>query len=95
MISLKYVRARVLVTGKVQGVFYRQTARDKALKFGLTGWVRNLPNGNVEIVLEGSEEKIKEMVEWCKIGPFNAVVNDVKIEIKEHKGEFDDFSILR
>lgn len=65
----------------------------KANSLGLKGWVRNLETGEVEAIFEGSEDKVREMLDWCKKGPSFARVDDVKVEISDHKGEFDDFEI--
>ena len=62
------VRARVLVSGKVQGVFYRDTTKKEAEKRGLRGWVRNLRDGRVEAVFEGDPAMVDEMVAWCRLG---------------------------
>lgn len=62
------VRARVLVSGKVQGVFYRDTTKKEADRRGLHGWVRNLRDGRVEAVFEGPEAEVAAMVAWCRIG---------------------------
>lgn len=61
-------RARVLVSGKVQGVFYRDTTKKEADRRGVRGWVRNLRDGRVEAVFEGPAEKVEEMVAWCRVG---------------------------
>jgi len=88
---LKFVRAHVIISGDVQNIGFRFNTRIKARNLGLTGWVRNLPNGNVETVFEGPEDKVKEIIEWCKKGPSFARVDDVKIELSEYKGEFENF----
>ena len=67
----------LLIQGKVQGVFYRASARDKAMELGLTGWVKNTQDGDVEIVTSGDKESIKKFIEWCRKGPSRAVVKDV------------------
>ncbi|MBC7074140.1 acylphosphatase [Candidatus Parcubacteria bacterium] len=86
-------RAHVLVSGKVQGVFFRQNTFQRAKKLGLFGWVCNTKDGRVEAVFEGEEEKIKEILEWIKIGPPLAKVEKVDITWEEFKGEFKDFEI--
>ena len=91
MILLKFSRAHVLITGDVQGVSFRYYTVEKAKTLELKGWVRNLPSGEVEAVFEGVEDKIKEMVEWCKKGPWLARVNKVKVEFSDYKGEFENF----
>lgn len=87
------VRAHILVSGRVQGVFYRRNAQDKAREFGLTGQVHNLVDGGVEIVCEGDKEKIEQFIEWCKQGPLMAKVGSCEVEYEEYKGKFDDFEI--
>ncbi len=91
MILLKFVRAHVIISGLVQGVSFRSYTKFKAKALGLKGWVRNLPTGEVEAVFEGPEDKVKEILEWCKRGPPLAKVDDLKVEFSEYKGEFDDF----
>tara|TARA_Y100000034_G_C6668879_1_gene293521 strand:- start:274 stop:537 length:264 start_codon:yes stop_codon:yes gene_type:complete len=81
---------KIIIFGKVQGVFFRDGVRKKALELRLKGYVKNV-NETVEVVLEGNESSIKEMLEFCKKGPVGADVKEV--EIKEFKGEFDDFGI--
>jgi acylphosphatase len=77
-------RAHVLVSGDVQGVFFRATTRDMASRLGLGGWVRNTSSGKVEAVFEGDREKVQEMVEFCTRGPPGAHVDDV--EVRWEKG---------
>ena len=93
MISLKFIRAHVIISGDVQGVSFRYYAREKANSLGIKGWVRNLPSEEVEAVFEGFEDGIKEMVEWCKKGPWLAKVNNVRVEFSDYKGEFERFEV--
>ncbi|HIE34064.1 MAG TPA: acylphosphatase [Candidatus Altiarchaeales archaeon] len=86
-------RVHVFISGRVQGVFFRASTRDKALELGLTGWVRNLPDDRVEAVFEGEEEKVKEMLKWCNKGPAFASVSDVEYTIEKPTGEFSSFEI--
>jgi acylphosphatase len=86
-------RVQVLISGRVQGVFYRARTRDQALARGLTGWVRNLPDGRVAAVFEGDREQIEGMLAWCRIGPSYAAVDEVLTDWQPYKGEFQDFSI--
>lgn len=86
-------RAHILISGIVQGVAFRYYAQRIAQHLNLRGWVRNCWDGRVEILVEGEEEKIKELVEWCHQGPPSAVVEGVVIEWQEYKGEYKDFSI--
>lgn len=89
------VRAHVIVSGKVQGVFFRQNTLDKAVKRGVTGWVRNRRDGNVEAVFEGKKKDVEDIVKWCRKGPEYAKVKDVKFVSGEYTGEFSAFVILR
>lgn len=73
-------RARVRVQGSVQGVFFRVETRDRARSLGVSGWVRNLHDGAVEAVFEGTEERVESMVEWCRRGPAGAQVASVDVD---------------
>jgi len=88
---LKFVRAHVIISGKVQGVGFRFHTRIKARNLGLKGWVRNLDNGDVEAVFEGQEDKVKEMIGWCKNGEHHAIVKDIKTDFEDYTGEFESF----
>jgi acylphosphatase len=68
---------RLNVEGKVQGVFYRQSTKEKATAIGLKGTVKNLPGGNVEIIATGTAEQLEELIQWCNQGPSRAVVTKV------------------
>ncbi len=70
-------RKRVLISGRVQGVFFRDSTREKARTLGLAGWVRNLPDGGVEAVFEGDGDRAEEMLAWCEEGPPDARVQNV------------------
>jgi acylphosphatase len=74
------VRYRVLITGQVQGVGYRITCRRVALKHGVRGWVRNLPDGRVEAVFEGPADEVEHLLEWARHGPGLAAVADVTVQ---------------
>ena len=88
------VRTRVLVTGRVQGVGFRWAVEDEARDAGVTGWVRNLPDGRLEAVFEGEEESVRRMVGFCRRGPAVARVDDVAIIKEEYTGKFEGFFIL-
>ena len=90
---MKFARAHAFISGEVQGVGFRFHTQIKALNLGLKGWVKNLDNGDVEAVFEGEEDKVKEMIEWCKKGPWLAKVNNVKVEFSDYKCEFEVFEI--
>jgi acylphosphatase len=87
------VRAHLFITGRVQGVFFRACTREEAQKRKLTGWVKNLPDGRVEAILEGEEESVQSMISWCHSGPDHAAVTDVAVEIGESRNEDCDFDI--
>lgn len=76
----------ILVTGKVQGVFYRASTRQKAEELNIKGFAQNLPNGNVLIEAEGEEEQLIKLVAWCRQGPARANVSEVKVERGEVTG---------
>jgi acylphosphatase len=86
-------RCHIFVSGRVQGVFFRQNTLKKAKELKLKGWVRNTEDKKVEAVFEGEKEKIEKMLDWIKIGPPLARVEDIKIEWEEFKDEFEDFKI--
>ncbi len=83
----------ILISGKVQGVYFRQNLKQIAKRHNVNGWVKNLENGKVEAVLEGEANDIKEVVEWCHVGPSGARVDNVDVRFEEYKGEFDSFTI--
>jgi len=87
------VRAHVFVSGMVQGVFFRSETQYEAKKRGVKGWVRNLPDGRVEAVFEGEEEKVKELINFCKHGPPGARVTSVEVRWENYTGEFKNFEI--
>ena len=86
-------RIHILISGQVQGVFFRAFVRDKALSVGLKGYVRNTEDKNVEVVAEGHEFMLKRLVELCKKGPAGSVVREIKIKFEQFKGEFNTFRI--
>jgi acylphosphatase len=86
-------RARVRISGRVQGVYFRAYARDAGRLIGIEGWVRNLPDGRVEAVFEGDAQKVEEMIEWCRNGSPLSRVEAVDIEYETYTGEFKSFSI--
>jgi len=79
----------------VQGVLFRREITDIARRVGITGWVRNLPDGRVEAVAEGDKEMLEELVGFCRVGPSGARVSGVDVEWSEFKGEFRGFKIIR
>jgi acylphosphatase len=86
-------RAHVIISGRVQGVFYRAETQRAALRLGVCGWVRNRPEGTVEAIFEGDTHIVKKAIEWCRQGPEMASVTDVTVQWQDFTGEFDDFSI--
>lgn len=87
-------RVSLYITGRVQGVFYRRSAQKKANELGVTGWVKNLEDGNVEAVAEGRNEAVDEFISWSKQGPLMADVKEVTVRDSEYKREWDDFKVL-
>ena len=83
----------LIIHGFVQGVFYRASTRDTALMLGLKGWVRNLPDGNVEAVFEGPIDKLQKAVEWCLEGPPGARVTKIDQKWADYSGEFSGFEV--
>jgi len=88
------IRARVIVSGRVQGVWFRGTACERARELGVSGWVRNRPDGNVEAVIEGPRRQVRQMVAWCYRGPRMAQVQHVDLAWEEPTGEFAGFSVV-
>ncbi len=86
-------KVHVIISGRVQGVWFRADTKQTAEQLGITGWVRNTFDGNVEAVFEGDEENIKEMLDWCHHGPPSAEVENVEIEKQTPSNGFDGFSI--
>jgi len=88
------VRARVIVRGLVQGVFFRDTCRRTAAMLGVTGWVRNRRDGAVEAVFEGADAQVQAMVDWCRSGPPMAQVERIESQVEPPEG-FATFEIRR
>lgn len=87
MTEHKHVRAHVVISGRVQGVCFRAYTVDEATAAGLTGWVRNTPDGQVEAVFEGDKSAVEAIIDWCRHGPPAARVNNVEIIWGEPQGE--------
>lgn len=81
------------VSGRVQGVFFRDETQELAVMQGVTGWVRNLPDGRVEAVFEGEKDKVDRLVEFCRRGPRGARVTRVDVSLEDYTGEFRDFQV--
>jgi acylphosphatase len=86
-------RAHVFVSGRVQGVFFRVGAQQKARELGLTGWVHNTVDGKVEGICEGEKERVEQFVAWCRQGTQGAKVENCEVTHEEYKGEFHGFEI--
>jgi len=89
------VRARLLVHGRVQGVFFRGAMCDEARRFGVRGWVRNCPDGTVEAVAEGARAAVDRLIVWAHQGPPGALVTNVDVTWEPAGSELSDFRILR
>jgi len=87
-------RVRVLIEGRVQGVFFRASTRDEARARGLNGWARNLPDGRVEALFEGDKRVVEDMLTWCHKGPAYAHVDHVEVEWQPYQGDLTDFRIV-
>lgn len=87
-------RTHILVTGKVQGVFFRQATKVVAIKNNVNGWVKNLENSQVEILLEGEETDVNSVVGWCRNGPANSRVDKIEINQQIFVGELLNFEVL-
>jgi acylphosphatase len=86
-------RVQMTVRGRVQGVFFRASAQREARRLGVTGYVRNRPDGSVEVLAEGEEFALRELVVFCSKGPSTARVDRVETRWRKYTGEFPDFRI--
>ncbi|HCE66721.1 MAG: acylphosphatase [Geobacteraceae bacterium GWC2_55_20] len=86
-------RVHIIVHGSVQGVSFRYYTSRRALELGVSGWVRNLPDGTVEGLFEGSDSAVQALVEWCRLGPAAARVDRLDVRRDSYTGEFDSFTI--
>ena len=86
-------RLYLIIKGRVQGVFYRASTRDTAIKLGLKGWVRNMPDGSVEALFEGEADKVENMLAWCHSGSPLSRVEAVEVREETCTGEFTSFTI--
>ena len=87
------VRAHVFVSGRVQGIFFRNETQDEALRRNISGWVRNLPDGRVEAIFEGEKDRVDSLIEFFRRGPPGARVTGVDVFWEGYTGEFKTFSI--
>ncbi len=88
-------RAHVFISGRVQGVNFRAYTRDQAQRYGLVGWVRNLPDGRVEAVFEGEADAVERMVKWCHNGPPYAHVDHVDVRWEDATDDEEGFQVRR
>jgi acylphosphatase len=93
MIGMR-IQVQVRISGRVQGVWYRASTKQKAEELKLTGWVKNNPDGCVEAVFEGEEGAVNAMVAWCRVGPPHAQVTDVKVAQRKALGGFTGFEVV-
>ena len=85
------IRVHLFISGRVQGVRFREGGCKKAEELGVLGWIRNLSDGRVEAVFEGEKDKVEEMVKWSKRGPFFAKVENLEVIEEEYRDEFNSF----
>jgi acylphosphatase len=88
------IRAHLVIEGRVQGVFFRDSTRREAAVLGLKGWVKNRFDGSVEVVAEGPRDKVEQLVQWCHHGPPASRVTGVHRIDEDHTGEFESFRIV-
>jgi acylphosphatase len=84
--TVSVTRVHVWVSGRVQGVWYRQSCAQEARAAGVAGWVSNMPDGRVEAVFEGDAAAVDALVSWCRLGPPRASVTDVKVVVEDVAG---------
>lgn len=87
------IRTMVTVKGLVQGVSYRYFTVQKAVQLNVAGWVKNLPNGDVQGCFEGEERDVLDLIDWCRVGPSRAQVDRVIVDRMEFTGEFKEFHV--
>ena len=87
------IRAHIFVSGKVQGVFYRESTKKKAERLGVLGWIKNLRDGRVEAIFEGDKGNVEEMVNWARKGPIWAKIEALELIWDDYQGEFKGFEI--
>ena len=91
---MKQNRVHLFVSGRVQGVFFRQSLKVIAKKNNVLGWVRNLTDERVEAILEGDSKSVNSVIDWAKTGPANSHVDNIEISNEEFKNEFSTFEVL-
>jgi acylphosphatase len=88
------IRVRLIIEGRVQGVWFRESTRREAERLGVHGWVRNRRDGSVEVVAEGPEENVRNLITWCHHGPPSARVTRVRETPESFQGEFVSFEVV-
>jgi acylphosphatase len=88
------IRVRLIIKGRVQGVWFRDSTRKEALKLGVSGWVKNRPDGHVEALLEGPGDRVKQLIAWCHHGPSHAGVSGVDETPEAWQGTYDSFDVV-
>jgi acylphosphatase len=88
------VKAHLIISGKVQGVWFRAETQKAAVQFGVSGWVRNKKDGTVEAVAEGDKRDVTSLINWCQKGPPLARVVKVDVQWNEYQGKFEHFDVL-
>ena len=86
-------RIHLFLSGRVQGVFFRASTKKTADRIGITGFVRNLADGRVEIIAEGDEQALQRFLQWCNQGPRGAHVENISLSTSSYQNEFDNFEI--
>ena len=87
------IRVEIRIHGRVQGVYFRGSAQRRASQLGVAGYARNLDDGSVEVVAEGEEARVEELIAWCRVGPPAARVAKVDVSRGTATGEFSDFEV--
>ena len=86
-------RAHIFISGRVQGVYFRENAVKKAQELGIFGWIKNLTDKRVEALFEGEKKKVREMIIWAEQGPKSANVISLEVGWQDYTGEFDNFQV--
>ena len=87
------IRAHIFVSGRVQGVFFREKTKKKAEQLRITGWIKNLADSRVEAIFEGKKENVQNMVDWARKGPIWAKIDALNVIWEDYKAEFNKFEI--
>jgi len=88
------IRVHIIIEGRVQGVWFRESTRREAVSLSLSGWVKNLPHGTVEALVEGPEKEVKKLISWCQKGPPAATVTMVHERQEKWQGDLNSFDIV-